>query len=83
MKDNRMSVTNILYKLFGEIEPYGNETIDKERYQNIQKYYEALCFIVSKLEKASKLKDRPELSIQKIAKECNNILVEFGIEEES
>ena len=33
-----MSISEILKKLLGEIEPYGDTTIDGKRYLNIQKY---------------------------------------------
>ena len=77
-----MSISEILRRLLGEIEPYGSETIDSQRYLNIQDYYEALCFIVSKLKASAKLKNRKEDSIKKIARECQDILQEFGILEE-
>ena len=77
-----MSISEILKKLLGEIEPYGDTTIDGKRYLNIQNYYEALCFIVAKLKASAKLKDRQEYSIKQIAIECQDILQEFGISEE-
>ena len=77
-----MSISEILKKLLGEIEPYGDTTIDGKRYLNIQNYYEALCFIVAKLKASAKLENRNEYSIKKIAIECKDILQEFGISEE-
>ena len=77
-----MSISEILKKLLGEIEPYGDTTIDGKRYFNIQNYYEALCFIVAKLKASAKLENRNEYSIKKIARECKDILQEFGISEE-
>jgi len=77
-----MSISEILKKLLGEIEPYGDTTIDGKRYLNIQNYYEALCFIVAKLKASAKLKDRQQYSIKQIARECQDILQEFGISEE-
>ena len=53
-----MSISEILKKLLGEIEPYGDTTIDGKRYY------------------------RNEYSIKKIARECKDILQEFGISEE-
>ena len=76
-----MNIIEILRKLLGEIEPYGDTNIDKERYENIQNYYEVLSFIISKLRESAKLKDRQEYSINKIANECYDILKEYGIEE--
>jgi hypothetical protein len=78
----RMSISQILYKLFGEIEPYGDTSIDDKRYENIENYYEALSFIIAKLQESAKLKNRPEYSIKKIAEECEDILKEYGIEVE-
>lgn len=77
-----MSTSEILRRILGEIEPYGSETIDSQRYLNIQDYYEALCFIVSKLKASAKFKNRKEDSIKRIARECQDILQEFGISEE-
>ena len=77
-----MSISEIFKKLLGEIEPYGDTTIDGKRYLNIQNYYEALCFIVAKLKASAKLENRNEYSITKIARECKDILQEFGISEE-
>ena len=77
-----MSTSDILRRLLGEIEPYGDTEIDDKRYLNIQDYYEALCFIVSKLRASAKLKNRKEDSIKQIARKCQDILQEFGISEE-
>lgn len=74
-----MSITDILKKILGEIEPYGDTRIDEERYKNIPNYEEALDFIINKLKASAKLKDRPEYSIQKIAIECEDILNEYEI----
>lgn len=72
-----MSISEILYKLLGEIEPYGDTRIDEERYNNLQNYYEALMYIVSRIKTSANLKDRKEFSINKIAKESNEILEEL------
>ena len=77
-----MSISQILYKLLGEIEPYGDTTIDDKRYDNIQNYYEALSFIIAKLQESAKLINRPEASINAIAEECEDILKEYGIKGE-
>lgn len=77
-----MSTSEILRRLLGEIEPYGDTAIDEKRYLNIQDYYEALCFIISKLRASAKLENRNEYSIKKIARECKDILKEFGIDKE-
>ena len=74
-----MSISEILDKLLGKIEPYGDTTIDEERYKNIKNYEEALVFILKRLEESARLKNRPEYSIQKIAIECEDILNEYEI----
>ena len=76
-----MSVSEILGKLFGKITPVGETNEDNIRYENIQNYYEALCYIISSLRIASNYKDRHEYSMQKIGKECYNILREFDLED--
>lgn len=74
-----MNISEILKRLLGEIEPYGDTRIDEERYKNIPNYEEALDFIISKLKTSAKLKDRAEYSIQKIATECDDVLNEYEI----
>lgn len=58
IEEKRLSIEEILYKLLGEIEPYGSTSIDKERYKNIENYYIALSFIINKLHNAALLKNR-------------------------
>ena len=77
-----MSLEEILKKLCGKIEPVGETNEDERRFKNIQNYYEILCFTVTQLTFASKYKDRKEYSMQKIGKECFEILEEFGLESE-
>lgn len=74
-----MSISEILDKILGKIEPYGDTRIDEERYKNIVNYDEALDFILKRLKESAKLKNRPEYSIQKIATECEDILNEYEI----
>ena len=42
-----MSISDILKKLLGEIEPVGETNEDNKRFNNIQNYYEALSFILA------------------------------------
>lgn len=77
-----MSITEIFDKLCGKIMPVGETNEDNKRYENIQNYYEALSFIISALRNASEYKDRQEYSMQKIGKECYDILKEYGLEVE-
>ena len=53
-----------------------------ERFENIKNYNEALNFIINELSSASKYKNRIEYSIQKIGKECFDILREFDVVKE-
>lgn len=77
-----MSITDIFNKLCGKIIPIGETNEDNIRYENIENYYELLCHIISLLKIASEYKDRQEYSMQKIGKECYEILKELGLEEE-
>lgn len=77
-----MEIDEILIRLLGEIEPWGETNIDTLRFKNVENYKVALEFIINKLSRASKAKDRPEYSMQKIGKECFDILREFGLEED-
>lgn len=76
-----MSITEIFNKLCGNITPVGETNEDNKRYENIQNYYELLCYIISSLEIASEYKYRQEYSMQKIGKECDEILKEIGLKE--
>lgn len=77
-----MEIEEILKRLFGRIEPWGETNEDNKRFENIENYKVALEFIINELSSASKFKDRPEYSMQKIGKECFNILIAFGLEED-
>lgn len=77
-----LEIDEILMRVLGEIEPWGETNIDTLRFKNVENYKVALEFIINKLSRASKFKDRREYSIQKIGKECFDILIEFGLEEE-
>ena len=75
-----MSIEEILKRLFGRIAPVGETNEDNRRYENIENYYEALNFIIKELKYVSKYKDRNEYSMQKIGKECLNILQQLKID---
>ena len=76
-----MSISEILKKLLGEIEPVGETNEDNKRFNNIQNYYETLSFILAQLSDASRYKDKPQASLQRIGEECYDILKEYNIEE--
>lgn len=77
-----MSITEIINKLCGKIIPVGETNEDDVRFENIQNYYEILSHTISILRIASQYKDRQEYSMQKIGKECYDILKEYGLEVE-
>ena len=76
-----LSISEIVNRLFGDIFPVGETNEDNIRYENIHNYYEALSYIISCLRIASNYKDRSEHSMQKIGKQCYDILREFDLEE--
>lgn len=75
-----MSISQILKKLFGEIIPVGETNEDNKRFNNIENYYEALSFIISELQNCADIKSN-HYSVNKISKECKDILKEYGLEE--
>lgn len=74
-----MSISQILERLFGKIYPVGETYEDTKRYDNIQNYYEALSFIISKLQDASEFKDDNRASCSDIGQECFDILYEYNL----
>lgn len=77
LNNEEIADLNVIKKLLGYIEPTGETYKDKERLKNVSKYYDILCFIVSRLNEASKCKDRVEASMSQIGSECYDILQEL------
>lgn len=77
LDEEKIGELTVIKKLLGYIEPVGETYEDKERLKNVQKYYEILCFIVSRLKEASNCKDRVEASMNEIGSECYDILQEL------
>jgi hypothetical protein len=61
-----MSIYEIVKKIIGSIEPYGDTNIDKERNTNINEYGTLACELVNDLINTARFKDRPENSIRKM-----------------
>lgn len=77
LDEEEIADLKVIKKLLGYIEPVGDIYEDEERLKNVEKYYEILCFIVSRLKDASNCKDSVAGSMKIIGSECYDILQEL------
>lgn len=69
-----MEIGEILEKLFGKIYPYGSTEIDKERFENLVNYEQALKFIVSRLTECASFRNDNRYSCNHIGEKAYNLL---------
>lgn len=72
-----MEIEEILNKLLGDIVPLADQTIDTERFENIENYENVLQFIMQSLYDCYNWKDDNRYSAQRIGKEVYRILKEL------
>ena len=72
-----MEIEEILNRLLGNIAPLADQSIDTERFENIEIYENALLFIIQNLYDCYEWKDDYRYSAQKIGKEAYRILKEL------
>ncbi len=72
-----MTNTEIVKKLIGEIQPYGDSSIDKKRFENLKEMCQLIEELVSEIQEASKSKDRYEASMKEIGQYAFNFLTEL------
>ena len=60
-------IIEVIDRLVGSIEPYGSESIDKERMENLETLIEVMDEYISEIIKAARYRNRYEYSILKIA----------------
>lgn len=67
----------VVKKLIGNIEPYGDSNIDKERMKNLQEHYDVTESLVKDLIDVAKYRNRPEASIKELGNEAYLELIEI------
>jgi hypothetical protein len=75
--DNMITIYQIIRKLIGNIEPYGDTNIDEDRKLNLEEYNELVYRLVEDLINIAKFRDRPETSINKLGKIAYYQLIEI------
>jgi hypothetical protein len=72
-----MSIYEIVKKLIGSIEPYGDSGIDNKRSINLDEHIELVFGLVTDLIKTADFKNRNEASIQNLGIKANEALLEI------
>ena len=70
-------IIEVIDRLVGSIEPYGSESIDKERLENLETLIEILDEYINEMIDVTKYRNRYEYSILKIADRAYEWLVEL------
>ena len=71
------STYEIVNKLIGRTEPYGDSAIDAQRKKNLNEKIELVQLLVDDLIETAKCKDRPEGSMSSMGKEAQEFLDEI------
>ena len=71
------TVLEVLNKLTGSCHPYGSETYDEERYQNLLLKIAIVEKLVNEIIDAGKLYNRREYSILRISNKANEYLTDL------
>lgn len=64
----------VVEKLTGRCYPYGDTSIDEERYENLELKIALVASLIDEIEEAGKLYNMSEFSIQRIANRANRFL---------
>lgn len=67
-----MEMYEIVKKLIGDIEPYGDTNIDEKHMKNLSEHIELVDLIL-----VAKYKNRPEASMKEIGERAYDMLKEF------
>ena len=70
-------LVEVVRKLTGSCQPFGSESIDSDRYNNLHTKIAIVGSLLEEIEKAGKLHDRSEASIKRIASMANVYLAEL------
>ena len=71
------STYEIVNKIIGSTEPYGDTNIDNERTKNLDEKIELVQLLVDDLIETAKFKNRPEGSMSKMGKTAQEFLDEI------
>jgi len=72
-----MSIYEIVKKLIGSIEPYGDSNIDNERLINLDEHIDLVYGLVADLIETANSKNTCESSIQKLGTKANDAILEI------
>jgi len=72
-----MNTYEIVKKLIGSIEPYGDSSIDRERILNLKEHQTLSEDLVYDLIKTSRFKEFPESSMQTMGKDAHQGLLDI------
>lgn len=72
-----MEIYDVINKLIGKIEPYGDSNIDKERMENLKIHVDIIYKMIEDLIEVAKYKNRPEYSIRVLALTAYEELLEI------
>lgn len=71
------TLIEVVDKLTGVCYPYGDTSIDEERYENLRLKIALVAHLLDHIEQAGKLYDRSEFSIQHISNRANSFLTDI------
>jgi hypothetical protein len=72
-----MEVYEVVQKLIGKIEPYGDTNIDEMRVENLKEYINLTHLLIADLIEIAKYKDRYEYSIKILGTDAYKELLEI------
>ena len=70
-------IIEVVDKLTGSCRPYGDTSIDEERYMNLLTKMELAQCLLDEIYLAGELHERPEFSIKKISETANEFLADI------
>ena len=73
----KLSIYEIVKKIVGSIEPYGNSNIDEERSNNLNEHIILTYSLARDLIDVAEFKDRPERSIHNLGSNAYDSLLEL------
>ena len=71
------TILEVTRNLIGNIEPYGDSGIDRERTQNLDKLIYIIDELLYDIEKVATNKDRPEASMRMMGKKAHKALNDY------
>ena len=71
------TLIEVVDKLTGVCYPYGDTSIDEERYENLQLKITLVAHLLNHIEQAGKLYNKSEFSIQHISNRANGFLADI------